>query len=249
VEVDWKPAHFQPRCGHIPGNSWGRAFNTGVFAVRNSPAGRLLLARWRDKLLDPDRATVVTATNATLGITDQLALNMVLDATFAGRPAVAAPEDERVLLMSWAPNDTLRLHPLPVARFSSGHVAFVQRLPWRHGIDPFVVHATFQRYAVAMHQAGKRARFRQAVAVREVGLVGLLAFWGSASAVVVGCSQTRVEGHRDRMASAMWDHRLDACLLLCCGRLIRATPFACAGSLACGSWMVLSITTPPALAT
>jgi hypothetical protein len=146
--------------------------------------------------------------------------------------------------------------PGPPARLIAGPTAGLARPPHaahmvvcRHGIDPFVVHATFQRYAVAMHQAGKRARFRQAVAVREVGLVGLLAFWGSASAVVVGCSQTRVEGHRDRMASAMWDHRLDACLLLCCGRLIRATPFACAGSLACGSWMVLSITTPPALAT
>ncbi len=31
----------------------------------------------------------------------------------------------------------------------------------RAGVDPLVVHATFQRYPVAMHQSGKRARFRE----------------------------------------------------------------------------------------
>ena len=40
----------------------------------------------------------------------------------------AAPEDPRVTLLR---NGTLRLHPLPVLLFPSGHVAFVQRLPWR----------------------------------------------------------------------------------------------------------------------
>ena len=67
-----------------------------------------------------------TNTNATLGITDQLALNMLLDQNAGAMPA--SPEDPRVILLR---NDTLRLHPLPVLRFPSGHVAFVQRLPWR----------------------------------------------------------------------------------------------------------------------
>lgn len=30
VEEAWQPRHNQPRCGHIPGNGWGRAFNTGA---------------------------------------------------------------------------------------------------------------------------------------------------------------------------------------------------------------------------
>ena len=59
--MDWAPRHNQPRCGHVAGNSWGRAFNTGIFAVRNRAAGRQLLALWRDFLLDPERSTVVVS--------------------------------------------------------------------------------------------------------------------------------------------------------------------------------------------
>lgn len=40
----------------------------------------------------------------------------------------ADPEDSRTTLHM---NGTLRLHPLPVLLFPGGHVAFVQRLPWK----------------------------------------------------------------------------------------------------------------------
>jgi hypothetical protein len=40
----------------------------------------------------------------------------------------ADPLDERSTLMR---NGTLHLHPLPVLLFANGHVAFVQRLPWK----------------------------------------------------------------------------------------------------------------------
>ena len=62
----------------------------------------------------------------TLGITDQLALNMLLDNDT--RQLQPAPEDPRTILLR---SQTLRLHPLPVLQFPSGHVAFVQRLPWK----------------------------------------------------------------------------------------------------------------------
>ncbi len=42
----------------------------------------------------------------------------------------ATPEDERVILL-W--NGRVQVHPLPVALFPGGHVAFVQRSPWRCG--------------------------------------------------------------------------------------------------------------------
>ena len=29
TEAAWAPGHNQPRCGHVPGNIWGRAYNTG----------------------------------------------------------------------------------------------------------------------------------------------------------------------------------------------------------------------------
>lgn len=56
---------------------------------------------------------------------------MILDKAIPSGPVHAAPEDDHVLLLTWAANDSLRLHPLPVALFPSGHVAFVQRLPWK----------------------------------------------------------------------------------------------------------------------
>lgn len=121
---------------HLParpaGNHWGRALNTGVFVVRNTPPSLKLLGEWRDMLLDPARATAIvscsvessgrsrrqgvgtsilllclllrlaaaaaplylpstpqcvhsatllpqTKTNVSLGITDQLALNLLLE--------------------------------------------------------------------------------------------------------------------------------------------------------------------------
>lgn len=42
----------------------------------------------------------------------------------------AAPEDEHVILL-W--NSQVKVHPLPVVLFPGGHVAFVQRSPWRWG--------------------------------------------------------------------------------------------------------------------
>lgn len=72
-----------------------------------------------------------TNSNATLGITDQLALNMIFDSAIQQGPVEAAPEDNHVLLLTWSAGDTLRLQPLPVLLFASGHVGFVQRLPWR----------------------------------------------------------------------------------------------------------------------
>lgn len=42
---------------------------------------------------------------------------------------LAVPEDPRVILLY---NGKLKVHPLPVLLFPGGHVAFVQRLPWRY---------------------------------------------------------------------------------------------------------------------
>lgn len=58
VEEAWKPVHLQPRCGHIPGNHWGRAFNSGLFAVRNTPMGKLLLHHWVAFLQDSTREEI-----------------------------------------------------------------------------------------------------------------------------------------------------------------------------------------------
>lgn len=50
---------------------------------------------------------------------------------------------------------------------SSGVLIFLTLPPlpalshtFRYGVDPYVVHATFQRYPTDLHRQGKRARFR-----------------------------------------------------------------------------------------
>lgn len=48
---------------------------------------------------------------------------------------------------------------LPVATFCSGHTFFVQRMPDKLGLDPYVAHATFQYSGTP----GKRHRFREAL--------------------------------------------------------------------------------------
>ena len=54
-------------------------------------------------------------------------------------------------------NGTLRMGILPVSMFCSGHTYFVQDMPSRLGVDPYVIHATFQYSGTA----GKRNRFRE----------------------------------------------------------------------------------------
>ena len=85
-------------------------------------------------------------TTVTLGITDQLAMHYLLEEGVGLMEAV--PEDSRVL---WLRGHTLRLHPLPALLFPSGHVAFVQRLPWRRVGAGQVVG---REQAVAVHGLG-----------------------------------------------------------------------------------------------
>ena len=54
-------------------------------------------------------------------------------------------------------NETLRMGILPVSMFCSGHTYFVQDMPSRLGVDPYVIHATFQYSGTS----GKRNRFRE----------------------------------------------------------------------------------------
>ncbi|KAL4437974.1 hypothetical protein ABPG77_004195 [Micractinium sp. CCAP 211/92] len=149
LEDRWQP-HALPRCGHIPGNAGGAsAYNTGMFAVRNTAGARGLLKAWADMLTDPGTERANDPMHR--AIDDQLAMNVILES--GGRPA-ASKEDNRT---TRALNGTLLLQALPVVLFSNGHVAYVQRTPWRLGVAPIVVHATFQRNGLP----GKVARMRE----------------------------------------------------------------------------------------
>ena len=54
-------------------------------------------------------------------------------------------------------NETLVMGILPVSMFCSGHTYFVQSMPEKLGVDPYVVHATYQYSGTS----GKRNRFRE----------------------------------------------------------------------------------------
>lgn len=149
VEDEWKEHNDEPRCGHIPGNGYGRAFNTGMFAARNTLAARAILRGWADMLTDPKHEHHTDAGHQ--GVDDQMALNVLAD---EGEIVGVGPDDPRAILIF---NRTLRTQALPVSLFTNGHVAFVQRTPWLCGISPIVIHVTFQRWA----GAGKKARLRE----------------------------------------------------------------------------------------
>ncbi|KAL4452531.1 hypothetical protein ABPG75_008193 [Micractinium tetrahymenae] len=145
MEDRWAADNPKASCGHIPGNA-GVAFNTGLFAARNTPAARAFLAAWADMLTDKDRER-----DRERGVDDQLALNLLFE---EGGIVGAGKDDPRTILV-W--RRQLRVQVLPVLLFSGGHVAFIQRTPWRRGIQPIYVHMTFQRW----WEAGKVARLRE----------------------------------------------------------------------------------------
>lgn len=72
MEDEWPP-NGKPGCGHIPGKNWGIAFNTGLFAARNRPATRRLLAAWVELLTNPAKEKDKYGR----GMEDQLALNVL----------------------------------------------------------------------------------------------------------------------------------------------------------------------------
>lgn len=146
TEERWKPGNTKQACGHIPGNS-GIALNTGLFATRNTPASRAFLASWADMLLDKGQER----DGENRGVDDQLALNLLFE---KGALAGVGEDDPRTIL-AW--NRTLRVQVLPVVLFSGGHVAFVQRSPWNAGIEPIVIHTTFQRW----WESGRISRLRE----------------------------------------------------------------------------------------
>eukprot|EP00887_Chlorella_sp_A99_P002045 scaffold18.g2045.t1 len=148
--ADPKLRNANPRCGHVPGSTWGKALNTGVFALRNRPATLATLRRWLFFMTDPEhaimKARAAWSASSQSVITDQLALNLVLEeghqaATSASRAerqagggggggsratcVVVDPAEPRTI---WQANHMLRLHPLNATLFPGGHALFHEAL-------------------------------------------------------------------------------------------------------------------------
>lgn len=131
-------------CGHNPGNTFGATFNTGVLHLTPTAAAIEFTRRWHDLLLQPTEDWHME---------DQRGFNMLVMEHFY--PTLAAPgaHDGSVVL---AANGTLRLMPLPAARFCSGHTFFVQQSGRAH--DCLNVHVTFTEGGVH----GKLWRLKEA---------------------------------------------------------------------------------------
>eukprot|EP00892_Ulva_mutabilis_P008482 jgi/Ulvmu1/6005/UM026_0131.1 len=146
------------RCGHVAGSSGpGWAMNTGITVWRNTGGARLFAQDWHDLM----------ATESQRGSNkdDQMLFNaLMMSERDPGTGALTPKQfplkrveaDTRVFCA--APGDSVRLMVVPSALFAGGKTMFYSHLPSLYGLQPYVVHATFQRY----NNNGKVARFREA---------------------------------------------------------------------------------------
>lgn len=120
----------------------GSPANIGVMMFRGRPAAAKFVDRWMREL-DEDQE-----------YWDQNAFNDLM--RLGLKPYKGGFSDPETRLFK-AFNDKLRMGILPVSMFCSGHTFYIQDLPGRLGVDPYVVHGTFQYSGTV----GKRNRFRE----------------------------------------------------------------------------------------
>ena len=146
---DGKNRRFNPAgvwfCGHNPGNLFGVTFNTGVLFLLPTPATLRFTQEWHELLLKP---------TDDWHMEDQRGFNQLVTTSFY--PTRAAPSHEADGDVVLAANGTMRLMPLPAAKFCGGHTFFVQQSS-RRG-ECFNVHVTFTEGGVH----GKLWRLKEA---------------------------------------------------------------------------------------
>lgn len=87
-------------------------------------------------MLDPEKAYAPSVRgNTTFAVTDQLALNILLEKNITPIASADPAGDWRVIL---AHESQLQLMPLPSLAFTNGHVFFYQHLPEVHGVKVLI---------------------------------------------------------------------------------------------------------------
>jgi hypothetical protein len=108
VEADFQGPfqHGFSRCGHLPGNTYNNAFNTGMLLLRDRPATHSFLKAWLEYLLDKNHmyADLGGGTKAIVG--DQLAFNTLITRGSYPWKSVDAAGDWRVV---WAHDHTVKV--------------------------------------------------------------------------------------------------------------------------------------------
>ena len=152
------------------------AANIGIMLLRHT--AKELAKEWVDVLEKDDK------------VWDQNVFNDLYRRS--GGPSV---KDDKNLVTGY--DGKLKVGVLPVSMFASGHTYFVQRMHEKVGLDPYVVHATFQYSGTE----GKRHRMREALLWEDAPEyydppAGLLAFAPDVPKTLLDNSQS-VEGHFD----------------------------------------------------
>ena len=99
-------SHGFARCGHMPGNGFNNAFNTGMILLRNRPATHGFLEDWLDYLLDSNRMYVDVGGGQKAIVGDQLAFNTLMTRQSTPWISVNASEDWRVV---WGHDKTVKV--------------------------------------------------------------------------------------------------------------------------------------------
>lgn len=193
------------------GGCWNMQFNTGVMWLRPTEPTKALMEQWRDALLTTDHKFEH----------DQDILNRLLrEETDGRRPGFRPVSDDADADAAEGDSASGRgvgdgpqlsraargitLGALPMSLFAGGHVYFVQRLHERLGVEPLVVHTTYQ-----FSQArGKRQRLRE----RGLWLLDDAAYYGREGAKFVAmrpedqppAALVSTAGVANHLAAAAW---------------------------------------------
>jgi Nucleotide-diphospho-sugar transferase len=104
--------HGVARCGHLPGNTFNNAFNTGMILFRKRPSTLAFLTAWLDYLLDANRMYIDLGGGARAIVGDQLAFNTLITEGAKPWQSVDPAGDWRVL---WAHNHSVHVRLLSLA--------------------------------------------------------------------------------------------------------------------------------------
>lgn len=108
VEADYTEPfrHGFARCGHMPGNHFNNAFNTGMILLRNRPATHVFLKNWLDYLMDANRMYVDLGGGNKAIVGDQLAFNTLMTRDSLPWTSVNTSQDWRVV---WGHDKTVQV--------------------------------------------------------------------------------------------------------------------------------------------
>jgi hypothetical protein len=117
--------HHFSRCGHMPGNNFNNAFNTGMILLRNRAGTHGFLKAWLDYITDANHMYVDVGKGSKAVVGDQLAFNTLMTRNSQPWESVDATEDWRVV---WGHDKTVKVLQLAFLLLESLEASLVPSL-------------------------------------------------------------------------------------------------------------------------